>query len=195
MEKKSFMRDASAVFTFLLPIVYIVLGTILLFVQDINTKVLAELLGVLLLIVGAALVIHYFLTRSYLDMHSYGFSFGALAIVVGVCVIIRASAVAESLSVFLNLCIMMTAIIKLQNAIQLKFLKSRAWIPVLCVALAFLICTVLIVIDPFAKSTTRDMFTYIVLVCDGVATFANMIVLRIIMRRFHTGTSRDITRV
>lgn len=182
MEKKSFANRNSTLFTLLFPIVYVLLGALLLFVPDINTKVLAELLGALLIVAGAALIIHYFLSRSYLDMRAYGFSIGMLAIVLGVCAILKAQDVANSLSVCLNICIMLTAIVKLQNAIQLKFLKSIFWIPVLCVSIAFLVCTVLIALNPFPDGV-RDTFTYIVLLCDGVASFANALLLRTVTNR------------
>lgn len=182
MERKKFSKDLGMIFTLLLPIVYIVLGILLLFVEGINTTVFANLLGAMAVIAGAALIIHYFLRRAYLDMSAYGFSIGAFAVVIGICIIIKAEDIAHSLSLLLNLCIMLTAIIKAQNAIQLKFRNSIMWIPVLCVSVAFLICTVLIAIDPFGDSAVRDTFTYIVLICDGIASFANSIMLRIIFR-------------
>lgn len=182
MKKAPFSGQLRTVFTLLLPIIYIVLGALLFFIDEINTKVLAILLGGMMMVMGAALIIHYFLSHAYMDMNAYGFSIGALAIVLGVCVLIKSTAVGESLTVFLNICIMLTAIIKLQNAIQLKFLKHFMWIPVLCVSLAFLTCTFLITINPF-EDGVRDTFTYIVLLCDGAVSFANAILLRIVMRK------------
>ncbi len=194
MEKKLQSRDFGAVFTLLFPFIYIVLGALLLFVPDINTKVLAELLGALLLIAGAALIIRYFLRRSYLDMKAYGFSVGTLAAILGICTILKGDEVAGSLSLFLNICIMLTAIIKLQNAIQLKFMKSRAWIPVLCISLVFLLCTVLIIINPFSDSV-RNTFTYIVLLCDGIAGFANSILLRTVSRKRNRALETGVIEV
>lgn len=191
MRKSLLSEQLGTVFTLLLPIIYIVLGALLLFVPDLNTKVFAELLGALLVIIGAALIIHYFLSRAYMDTNAYGFSIGALAIILGICVLVKSTDVANSLSVFLNVCIMLTAIIKLQNAIQLLFLRNKFWIPVLCVSVAFLVCTVLIAINPFTDDV-RDTFTYVVLLCDGVASFANAVLLRIVMRRHFRSSRMDL---
>ena len=186
MRKGLFGSQLGTVFTLLLPIIYIVIAVLLLF-TGIDTAIFAKLLGGLAIILGAAMIIQYFLTHAYLDTAAYGFSIGALAIVLGVCILIKSEDVANSLSVLLNICIMLTAIVKLQNAIQLKFQRSVWWIPVLCVSLAFLVCTVLITIDPFTgddgDTSVRDLFTYIVLLCDGVVSFANALLLRIVMRR------------
>lgn len=194
MRREPISRQLKTVFTFLLPIIYIVLAVLLLFIKGINTEIFAELLGAILLIMGAGMIIQYFLSHSYMDMNAYGFSIGALAIILGVCILIKSEAVANSLSVFLNICIMLTAIIKLQSAIQMKFLKSVMWIPVLCISLAFLTCTILIMAYPF-EDAVRDKFTYIVLLCDGVISFANTILLRIVMRRYRDSENRDLEQV
>ena len=189
MRKGFFGSQLSTVFTLLLPIIYVVIAVLLLF-TGIDTVIFAKLLGGLAIIFGAAMMIQYFLTHAYFDAAAYGFSIGALAVVLGVCILIKNGDVAKSLSVLLNICIMLTAIIKLQNAIQLKFQRSVWWIPVLCVSLAFLVCTVLITVDPFTgddgNTSVRDTFTYIVLLCDGVVSFANALLLRFVMR----GTAR-----
>ena len=192
MEKNKFSKDIGMIFTLLLPVIYVVLGALLLFVDGISTKVFANLFGASAIVFGAALIILYFIRRSYLGMRAYGFSIGAFAVVIGLCIILKAEDIANSLSVLLNLCIMLTAIIKSQNAIQLKCIGSILWIPVLCVSAAFLICTVIIAINPFEQTSTRDTFTYIVLICDGVASFANSIMLRIV---FRVKTKDDVTDV
>ena len=176
-------KEFGEIFMLFLPITYIVLGALLLFVPQMNTVVMAQMLGALMVLVGAAIVIRYFVRKSYLEPGSYGFSVGAFAVVLGIVCIIRSDAVGESLTVFLDLCIMLTAIIKLQNAIQLFFMKSKFWIPVLVVSLLFIGCTVVIAINPFADETVQATFTHIVLLCDGIVSFANTILLRILGRK------------
>lgn len=183
MRKKPISGHMKTVFTLLLPIVYIVLGILLLFIKGISTEIFAELIGAMLMIMGASQIIHYFLAKAYMDPNAYGFSTGALAIILGVCILVKSEEVGSGLSVLLNICIMLTAIIKLQNAIQLKFLHSVFWIPVLCVSLAFLACTIVLTVYEFESLDTRDTFTYIVLLCDGIVSFANAILLRIVMRK------------
>ena len=196
MRRKPMSGQLKTVFTLLLPIVYIVLGILLIFLHDkIKTETFALLLGALMMIMGAALIIHYFLSKAYMDINAYGFSIGALAVILGICILIKSVEVGNALSVLLNICIMLTAIIKLQNAIQLKFMHSVLWIPVLCVSLAFLACTVVITVDPFSDTAVRDKFTYIVLLCDGIVSFANAILLRIVMRRPPQPPRTDLVQV
>ena len=175
-------KDRSELFMLFLPIFYIVIGALLLFVPQINTVVLAELLGALLVLVGAVFVIRYFLRQSYLDPKAFGFAFGAFAVVLGICMIIKADIVGDSITVFLDICIMLTAIVKLQNAIQLFAMKSKFWLPMLVISIIFIICTVLIMIDPFPEGVQAP-FTHIVLICDGVVSFASTILLRVLHKK------------
>jgi len=167
--QKSFMQDRGLLFSFLLPIVFLIIGILLLF-TSIDTKVFAILIGAVLIIVGSAWTIRYFAEKNYLNLSSYGFSVGILAVLLGICAIIRAEPIAQSLVIVLDICIMLTSIIQLQNAIQLKCLKSVLWIPVLCVACIFIVCSVLIALVPFEEQVQKT-FTYIVLAADGLVGF------------------------
>lgn len=178
MRKPRFEKDHGEIFMLLLPVVYLVLGILLLFFDSIKPSVLAQLLGAIMILFGAAFIIRYFIRHSYMDTSAYGFSLGAFAIILGVCVIIKSEAVGESLIVCLDICIMLTAIIKLQNAIQLIFMKSKFFIPVLVLSAAFIACTILIAVDVFHDAEVQNKFTYITMICDGVASFVITIVLR-----------------
>ena len=167
--QKNFMHDRGLLFSFLLPVVFLVIGLLLLF-TSIDTKIFAILIGAMLIIIGAAWTIRYFAEKQYMNLSSYGFSIGVLAILLGVCTIIKADFIATSLVIFLDICIMLTAIIQLQNAIQLKCLKSVLWIPVLCVAGIFIVCSVLIALVPFEEQVLKT-FTYITLAADGLVGF------------------------
>lgn len=150
----------------LVPIVFIVLGVLLLF-TSIDTKIFAIMLGAMLIIIGAAWIIRFFLGKTYLNLSSYRFSIGTLALLLGVCFIIKADFIAASLTFFLNVCIMLSATILLQNAIQLKAHKSVLWIPVLAVACILIVCSILIALVPFEENALK-LFTYITLIADGV---------------------------
>lgn len=157
----------NAVMMILLPIVYIVVGAILIFDNGITTKVFASLLGVGLIIAGAAMVIKYFLTKSYLNYSSYGFTGGVLLVLLGIIVMIKVGEVAEGFNVCLGVCLMLTSVIKLQNGIQLLSVRNRTWIAVLSLAVVFIAMSVLILINPFKDQSNWEIFTYSMLIIDG----------------------------
>ncbi len=167
--------ERNAVMMILLPIVYIIVGAILLFDNGINTKVFASLLGVGLVITGAAMVIKYFLSKSYLNYSSYGFTGGVLLVFLGIIIMTRVNDVASGFTVCLGIGIMLTSVIKLQNAIQLLSVGNRTWIAVMSVAVAFIAMSFLILINPFRDRSVWEKFTYVMLIIDGaVGLFLNI---------------------
>lgn len=184
--KKAFMKDRGLLFSFLLPIVFVVIGVLLLF-TPITSQIFAIMIGAIMIIVGAAYVIRYFVEKAYLDMRSYGFSIGIFAIILGIVAVINSAKIENSLTVFLAVCIMLAAVIHLQNAITLKFLKSVFWIPVLCAACIFIVCTLLITLVPFDPPALKT-FTAITLTASGVIGFAIAVGMRN-LRKKHESTA------
>ena len=166
-------HENNTVFAICQPIVYIVISVLLLFTSDkVDTTVFAYLLGAILIIGGAAVIIRYFVTKSYLIFNSYDFSVGVLAMILGIIAMIKAENIAASFTVCLGIAIMLTAIIKLQNAIQLVTVKNKMWIPVFVISVLFIAASVIVLVDPFSYTQTWEKFTYIVLLADGVIGLA-----------------------
>lgn len=154
-----------------LPVVYIVVGALLLFAEGMNTQVFAYIFGAGIIVGGAVNVIRYFVDKSYLDYSSYGFSTGIFAIILGVIAMIRVEVIATSITVCIGIAIMITAIVKLQNAIQLLTMKNKMWIPVLSVAVVFIVIASLILINLNGEEKWVK-FTYVMLFIDGIVGLA-----------------------
>ena len=166
-------HENNTVFAICQPIVYIVISVLLLFTSDkVDTTVFAYLLGAILIIGGAAMIIKYFVTKSYFIYNSYDFSAGVLAVILGIIAMIRAQDIAESFTVCLGIAIMLTSIIKLQNSIQLFTIKNKMWIPVFGIAVIFIAASVIVLVDPFSYTSTWERYTYILLLIDGIVGLA-----------------------
>ena len=166
-------RENNTVFAICQPIVYIVISVLLLFTSDkVDTTVFAYILGAILIIGGAAVIIRYFVTKSYLIYNSYDFSVGVLAVILGIVAMIKAENIAESLTICLGIAIMLTSIIKLQNAIQLFTIKNKMWIPVFGIAVVFIAASVIVLVNPFSYTSDWEKYTYIMLLIDGIVGLA-----------------------
>ena len=178
-------HENNTVFAICQPIVYIVISVLLLFTSDkVDTTVFAYLLGAILIIGGAAIIIKYFVTKSYLIYNSYDFSVGVLAVILGIIAMIRAQDIAESFTVCLGIAIMLTSIIKLQNSIQLFTIKNKMWIPVFGIAVIFIAASVIVLVDPFSYTSTWERYTYILLLIDGIVGLAVNIYLYFTLGRY-----------
>ncbi len=174
----------NSVFLIVFPLCYILIGALFQFVPDINPRVVAIVLATCVIVSGTVMIARYFLQGSFRDLYSYEFSFGAFAVIAGVCMMIAASKIGDLLLVLLGVCMLMTSIIKVQNAIQLIGMKRRTWIPVLIIAVLLIAADVLVIINPFAdKQDFYRLYTNILLMTDGVLSFVINVLMHIRARK------------
>ena len=88
-------------------------------------------------------------------------------LVLGGCVLVKAETIAEVMLLWLGLCILLTSVVLLQNAMQLKISGSKIWIGILAAAAVFIICAMLMITEPaFLKENMRE-FSGWVLILHG----------------------------
>ena len=130
-------------------LVYLLLGVLLIVIPDLQMEYVCYGISVVLVIIGIILIVKYFLEESYKNLNQYGFSIGVFLVIIGVC-------------------ILLTAIIKLQNAMDLKALKDRTWGVICVVSLVIVVCAVLIIMNPFSNRNYEIALTYFSLLFDGI---------------------------
>lgn len=174
----------NSVFLIVFPLCYILIGAMFQFVPDINPRVVAIVLATCVIVSGTVMIARYFVQGAFRDLYSYEFSFGAFAVIAGICMMIAASKIGDLLLVLLGVCMLMTSIIKVQNSIQLIGMKRRTWIPVMVIAVLLIAADVLVIINPFAdKENFYKLYTNILLMTDGVLSFVINVLMHIRARK------------
>lgn len=163
-------------------IIYILFGLAMLFVPKFKEVYIIYIAGAILTIYGIILIVKYFMTGSYRDIGKYGFSIGVLSILIGVCMFVRSDQISVYLSLFLGACILLTSVIKLQNAVDLKSIGNPAWFVFLIIAIVFLAASVAIVLDPMGKVSAHAEYIYYVLTADGAVNMISTAFLAIAIR-------------
>lgn len=118
-------------------IIYILFGLAIEFVPQFKEIYIIYIAGGIFVVFGIIMIVKYFLTGSYRDIGKYGFSAGVLCVLIGVMLLVRTSEIAAYFSLFLGICILLTAVIKLQNAVDLKSIHNAGWFIFLLIALHF----------------------------------------------------------
>ncbi len=160
------------------------LGLVLLFVPQIQILTVIYLLGGVFIITGIVFIVQYFLKEAYRNMNQYGFSIGTLFVILGSCMMVRASQVAEYFILGMGIFLLIAAVIKLQNALDLKALGERSWVVFGLLAVAIAVCSLVIILDPFTQPADRNHFTYIILVADGVFTLISILFLMLRVKKY-----------
>lgn len=163
-------------------IIYILFGLAMLFVPQFKEVYTIYIAGAILVIYGIILIVRYFMTGSYRDIGKYGFSVGVLSILIGVCMFVRSGQISVYFSLFLGACILLTSVIKLQNAVDLKSIGNPVWFVFLIIAIAFLAASIAIVLDPMGKVSAHADYIYYVLTADGAVNIVSTAFLAIAIR-------------
>ena len=148
-------------------VIYIVFGLFMLLVPSAKEVYVIYIISIVLIAFGIYLIARYFLNAQYKEFGKYGFSGGVLAVIAGCCLLIRAGEVSGYFSLFIGACILVSAIIKLQNAVALGSMRHPYWMVFLVLALVFVAASVIIILNP--KDLYREHLetVYYILIADG----------------------------
>ncbi|MGN0291629.1 MAG: DUF308 domain-containing protein [Lachnospiraceae bacterium] len=149
-------------------LVYLLLGILLILIPDLQMEYVCYGISIVLVILGIVFIVKYFLTESYKNLNQYGFSIGVFFVIIGICMLLKNEQMAKSFQFYIGVCILLTAIVKLQNAMDLKALKDRAWSVIFVVSIVIMACAMLIIINPFSDRNYEVALTYFSLLFDGV---------------------------
>lgn len=163
---------------------FILVGSVMLFVEGIKELYLIYMISALLIALGIGLIVKYFVTEAYRSMHDYGFSGGALIVILGGCALARAGQLTSQIGAFVGLLVLAVAVVMLQQAMQLHIMRKKVWTVVLVIALVTLLSSVLLLFDIRSITGKVDGFSYWVLLIAGVLTLLCMLISGIGVRIF-----------
>lgn len=148
--------------------IYILLGGLLCTIPSLKMEYICYGISVTLIILGIIFIVKYFITDSYKNLNQYGFSIGVFLVIIGTCTLVKNAQLTKNFQLYIGVCILLTAIIKLQNAMDLKALKDRVWSVICGVSVLIMIAAMVIIINPFSNSNYEIALTYFSLLFDGM---------------------------
>ena len=163
---------------------FILVGGVMLFVDGIKELYLIYMISALLIALGIGLIVKYFVTEAYRSVHDYGFSGGALIVILGGCALARAGQLSTQIAAFVGLLVLSVAVVMVQQAMQLHIMRKKVWTVVLVISLVTLLSSVLLLFDISAVTGKVEGFEYWVLLVAGVLTLLCMLISGIGVRIF-----------
>ena len=163
---------------------FILVGGVMLFVDGVKELYLIYMISALLIALGIGLIVKYFVTEAYRSVHDYGFSGGALIVILGGCALARAGQLTMQIAAFVGLLVLSVAVVMLQQAMQLHIMRKKVWTVVLAISLVTLLSSVLLLFDISAVTGKVEGFEYWVLLVAGVLTLLCMLISGIGVRIF-----------
>lgn len=159
----------------IISIMLCVLGIVLIAVPDFSALLLCWIGGLLLILFGCVKIIGYFSKDLYRLAFQYDLAFGILMIVLGIALIVRTDTMGNIICIFLGICILDDALLKIQISIDSKTFGIRQWWLILAVAIITGTIGFLLVIRPWEGAQIAMMLLGIALLTEGVLNLVTIL--------------------
>lgn len=165
-----------------LSIGYIVCGSIFLFIPQISVNQFCFAIGVLLLIAGPILLALFLLRKSYRYPNRFGLLWGLFSFVLGLYITINTNEVTRILTLLLGFAILLDSGLKLEFSFALFRNSQKKWWMIAIIGALTMILATIILINPFSDDIVRNLFTYWVLLVDGILNILLLLLFHFLFR-------------
>lgn len=185
----------STIVVSLMAAVFILVAVMILFVPQIGVKDICYFICGFVVVLGIYMIVRYFMTAGYERLNEYGFSEGVLFVLLGICGLVSAKSIAASFLPALGLLLLLSGVIKLQYALDLKCMEDSRWIGFFAVTIVLLGCSVAVILNPFQDKDFYQNFTCYVLLVDGVVEIVNILYLNVRTRVYQQQMEKEKTEL
>ena len=119
-------------------LVIIIFGVLLIAWPDVILSVVANILGVILIVIGAYQIINYFVVRGQEDFFDNSLLSGVVAVLIGIAALVAGEDIANVFRVIIGVLIIYEALVRINTAIKLHAAGVSSWGYVLIVAIIML---------------------------------------------------------
>ena len=159
----------------------IAIGGLLIAMPNVNVLYMCYCFCAALIVIGITLIVSYFVAEAYRRLNDYRFAVGVLLIILGCIELLRANILAEEIMFIIGLVTLVLAVIIMQSTVQMRILKSGAWVVQLIFTIVSLVGAILVLVD-FAPVMTRVKgFAYIVMVLVGTLCLISLLIEAVVL--------------
>ena len=174
-----------------LSVFYIVFGIISAAVPREQFLTFFNILGLIIMVIGAFSIFIYFLRKDYLEEHNFQVAFGALYIMAGMIVWLKPELIVSNDPLVFAGCVVIDSAIRLQYSMNLFRMKDQGWLWVFVSALAAIALAAVILLADLGHDLQRILLT--VLLCfDGISNLATLFYERIALKNYYRGAKVEV---
>lgn len=174
-----------------LSVFYIVFGIISATVPREQFLTFFNILGLIIMVIGAFSIFIYFLRKDYLEEHNFQVAFGVLYIMAGMIVWLKPELIVSNYPLVFAGCVVIDSAIRLQYSMNLFRMKDQGWLWVFVSALAAIALAAVILLADLGHDLQRILLT--VLLCfDGISNLATLFYERIALKNYYRGAKVEV---
>lgn len=170
---------------FIIAAIYLLMGIILTIWPGFMAGVITTVLGVVSIVIGIIRLIEYFTGDRYAAIFKYDMVIGILFIGFGLFALIWPGVIVSILPVIFGIFLIVSSLIKLQNAVDLKRLGYDRWWSVLIMGLVSVILGIVVICNPFRAVKLLIRFIGIFFMIDGITSLVSMYMFTKELRLVH----------
>lgn len=167
----------------LMSVIYVVCGIVLLIWPDISMTTFCYALGVLGIIYGIAHIVVYFTKDHVVSIMEMDLVTGIVTTAFGLFVLVNDQIFVSILPFAIGVILMLGAIVKLQNSLDLKKLEFQKWWIVLVLAIILLGIGLLLVYNPFRITIVMIYVIGASILADGVINIWSMFLITRMLKK------------
>lgn len=121
-------------------IITAIVGVVIISNPAVTMQIVAYVLGIVFIAIGAIKLIDYFVTKGTYDFYNYEMIYGIMAIIIGIITIVYSSTIGTIFRIIIGIWIVYSGIMRLGLVTKLKKLQINEWKYALVIAILILIC-------------------------------------------------------
>lgn len=154
-------------FNYFLPIVYFILGLLMVIFPGTVNDIINYIIGGLLMLFGIDYIVRYLSNNKVTTYSKYSLTVGIVPIICGVFLICNPEVLVSIIPFVAGMIILMDAFEKLKHAVDLKKMKYDEWWVDLIVSILFIVFGIVVIMNPFdaAKLLIRILGIFFLIDC------------------------------
>lgn len=120
-------------------IALVILGILLIVLQNAMVQALAYIVGAFLIVKGGFQIINYFVSKGQKDFFNNNLLFGVVSVLIGIALLVIGEDITNVFRVIIGIIIIYESLVRINSAIKLANAKIEAWKSILVLALVMLV--------------------------------------------------------
>lgn len=167
------MIKRTAVVSIITSLIFAVLGIVMIANPEAAIEIVAAVLGITVIVIGAEKIISYFVMKGNLDFFNYELIYGIIAILFGILIMTYSNTFASIVRIIIGIWIAYAGLMKINISFKLKSANISAWAVVLILSIISLLAGILVM---FSNTSSIVILTAVVMIIYAIADVIDEII-------------------
>lgn len=162
---------------------YVALGIVLIAWPALSVRMIGIALGIVMIVLGITYGFIYYTRDNHQGFLQMDLVIGIVCIAFGVFILLNQTFLTEVLPFAMGIILLLGAVVKIQNSLNMRKLKLRKWYLTLICALILIALGVVLLCNPFKEERYLLLYIGICLILDGLTNLISLFCIQTRVRK------------